>query len=147
MVFLLQSGMSNISVNGSSMDPTVRNGQLMLASKVFSGPERGEIVVVKGLGLDQRKLIKRVIGLPGETIEIHSGEVLINGRVLNEDYVRHHSTDSMEALTVPEDYYWVMGDNRTASTDSRVWGPIPEENILGSAWVSYWPITKWGLIN
>jgi signal peptidase I len=95
---------------------------------------------------DEREdLIKRVIGLPGETIEISAGVVYIDGRPLNEPYARLSTGDS-PSRRLSADEYFIMGDNRANSKDSRLFGPIPRDSIVGRAWIIYWPPANWGLV-
>ena len=86
-----------------------------------------------------RALVKRVVGLPGDTIEIYRGQVIRNGERLREPYVTHRDSRTFAPLEVPPDSYYVLGDNRRASTDSRAWGFVADDHIIGRAWLSYWP--------
>lgn len=112
-------------------------------------PERGDIIVFKFPEDEQKDFIKRVVALPGETIEIRNKVVYINGEEIDEPYVRHTKVDNTPIrdnygpYTVPEDRYFVMGDNREGSYDSRWWGPVKREKIVGKALVIYW---SWGSI-
>lgn len=112
-------------------------------------PERGDIIVFKFPEDENKDFIKRVIGLPGETLEIRDQRVYINGAPIDEPYVLHTKFGSMPIrdnfgpYTVPEDQYFVMGDNRDGSYDSRWWGPVKREKIVGKALVIYW---SWGSI-
>jgi signal peptidase I len=92
--------------------------------------------------------IKRVIGLPGDTVEIKAGQIFINGneQALAEPYVKKSFTYSTVLFTVPEDSYYVLGDNRDISEDSHLYGPISRESIIGKAWLSYWPVSLWGTV-
>lgn len=108
-------------------------------------PQRGDIIVFDPpISSSDKPYIKRVIGLPGERISIHDGAVYINGQRLEEEYLGSTATswpgrpDDFELL-IPEDHVFVMGDNRNNSTDSRSFGPIPYSDIIGRAWISYWP--------
>jgi signal peptidase I len=92
-------------------------------------------------------LIKRVIALPGEMIEIRDGKVYIDGEVLDEPYVSQRTSGKSAPVTVPEGHVFVMGDNRGASNDSRSFGPVARERIVGRAWVSYWPLEYLGLVH
>lgn len=134
-------------VHGQSMVPSLHNGQYLIASKVsywLHPPERGDIVV-----LDPPKqqsdvpYIKRLIGLPGDVVEIHDQRVWVNGIALNEPYIQAppHYTGNW---TVGDASYLVLGDNRNNSSDSHAWGLLPRENILGKAVFCYWPPERWG---
>jgi signal peptidase I len=91
-------------------------------------------------------LIKRVIGLPGEVVEIRNGEVFINDRPLDEPYVMNQGRYSQPSTKIPENEYFVLGDNRNNSSDSHNWGTLPRQRVVGEAAVSYWPPGSWGLI-
>lgn len=128
---------------------------LPLSPPLFSGriwgaqPQRGDIVVFK-LPSDTRiDYIKRVIGLPGDRVEIREGEVFLNGEALHEDYVPDYYRDrqSSPELVVPPEHYYVLGDHRSSSNDSRSWGPVHRRHIYGKAVFVYWPLDKLGLIH
>lgn len=128
-------------VHGRSMEPNLHTGQRVIIEKIsyhFYQPERGDIIVVS-LNDDALPLIKRVIALPGETISIEDGRVLINGRVLDEPYLSHIQQRNYATFTVPPNHVFVMGDNRLDSRDSRVFGPVHLSQIEGKAWLSVWP--------
>lgn len=113
---------------------------------IFHPPEHGDIVIFE-YPLDRsRHLIKRVIGVPGDSIEIERGTVYRNGEALSEPYITKSDIRSREALTVPPEAYYVLGDNRLASNDSRAWGFVSAESIIGRAWLRYWPLENFGLL-
>ena len=131
-------------VEGFSMEPTLYGHQRLIIEKIsyrFHEPKRGDIVVLQVPGFDEL-LIKRVVGLPGDRIEIKNGVVYINGTPLDEPYVNGVARGNYPLLTVPEGYIFVMGDNRNNSNDSRSFGPVAIENIVGRAWMRYWPLPK-----
>lgn len=138
-------------VYGQSMEPTLHTDQRLVVEKVsyaFSLPHRGDVVVLKVNEAAREMLIKRVIGLPGETVEVHDGQVYINGQALEEsEYLSQTTRGRFGPLTVPENHIFVMGDNRGASNDSRSFGPVSMENVVGKAWVSYWPPEDLGLVH
>jgi signal peptidase I len=139
----------NYRVLGRSMEPTLENDQFLVVNKLgyrLYAPQRGDIIVFVDPTSPDRKLIKRIIGLPGETVEIRDGQVLINGRKMDEPYITVPWHSTRPASIIPEDQYFVLGDNRNNSSDSRSWGTLPEEDIVGKAWLSYWPPNMWGLI-
>lgn len=118
----------------------------------FHPPQRGDIIVFNPpVGQPDRPYIKRVVALPGETVSIHDGEVHVNGTPLDEDYLGATSTSwpSREddySLLVPEEHIFVMGDNRNNSTDSRQFGPVSYDAVIGKAWISYWPSNHFGIL-
>lgn len=139
----------NYRVVGHSMDPTLSDRQFLIVSKLdyrLREPRRGDIVVFLDPRDGDRKLIKRIIGLPGEVVEIHSGQVLIGGQALDEPYIQNQAHYSEPATQVPEGQFYVLGDNRSNSSDSHNWGTLPEDRIVGRAWFSYWPPELWGPI-
>lgn len=142
--------LEQVIVYQSSMQPTLREGQRLFISKaalLFNSPERGDIVIFNcPQYVDGIPLVKRVIGLPGETIEVKSGSVYINGVLLEEPYIEDRPDYIVDALTVPESQYFVLGDNRNVSNDSHCGWTVPEANIIGKAWVSVWPPDAWGII-
>lgn len=174
IIFLVvRAVVQNFKVEGRSMEPTLQSGQYLLINKasywrfdprlierfvpglrqqshepfpVFGMPSRGDVVVFRYPRDLSRDFIKRVIALPGETVEIRQGEVYVNGETLEEEYILDRPNYFVEKQVVPEDNYFVLGDNRNNSLDSHVWGNVPIENIIGKAWLCYWPVEKWGLI-
>ena len=140
---------ARIRVDGSSMEPSLHTGEFVIVNRLayrFGEPELGDVVVFHYPGDPEQEYIKRVIGLPGDSIRIMSGVVSVNGTSLNEPYIaarpRYNGT-----WTVPEGHLFVLGDNRNNSSDSHNFGPIPEENVIGEAFFIYWPPTNWGLIS
>ena len=147
--FLLQA----FYIPSLSMDPTLKINDRVLVNKLsydLHEVHRGDIVVFESPPnetSENKDLIKRVIGLPGETVEAHDGRIHIDGQVLDEPYLEPHvQTATLDKVTVPADHYWVMGDNRGNSRDSRYFGAIPESLIIGRAFVRVWPVTALGLL-
>lgn len=141
-------------VDGPSMEPNFYTAQRVIVSRVnylLGTPERGEIIVFESPD-DPRNdppLIKRVIGLPGDSIEIHDQYVFINGQQINEPYINEPGlTNANEygSVVLGPDEYFVMGDNRNRSRDSRAFGPIKREHIIGEALIRYWPPQDWALL-
>ena len=129
-------------VEGYSMEPTLYGHQRLIIEKLsywLTQPERGDIVVIRVDGFDEL-LIKRVIGLPGETLESKNGVVFIDGKPLDEPYVNGAPRGDFSATKIPDGYIFVMGDNRNNSNDSRSFGPVPIDHIVGHAWMRYWPL-------
>ncbi len=130
------------------MRPTLENRQRLIVNKLaFRSdlPDRGDIVVFHFPIDPDQDFIKRVIGLPGDDIEIDSGEVRVNDEVLIEPYIAS-APSYVGAWHVPDNQIFVLGDNRNNSSDSHVWGVVPRENLIGKAIMIYWPPTSWALI-
>ena len=143
-------------IKGASMEPNFHNGEFLLTDKVtyrFRQPARGDVIVFEAPGENGEEFIKRIIALPGEKISINDGAYYINGNKLEESYI----PDSIktypniflktgEELVVPPNSYFVSGDNRQASSDSRIWGFVTKDKITGKAWFIYWPMSKMGFV-
>lgn len=135
-------------VSGESMIPTFQNGNYLIVDEIsyrFSKPERGDVIILK-YPLDPKKyFIKRIIGLPGETVEIDGNQVTIKNetgtKVLEETYIEFEGNNSI-TKTLGAGEYYVLGDNRAGSADSRVWGILPEKNIVGKALVRLFPLDE-----
>lgn len=139
-------------VQGDSMEPSLHDGERLLVDKVtyrFRPPERGEIIVFSFPKDPRRKFIKRVIGVPGDVIEIRNRTLFINGVPIEEEYIRGPMYQPYGPITVPEGTVWVLGDNRNNSEDSRFpdVGPVPLDLVVGRALLVYWPLNKAGLIS
>lgn len=141
-------------VSGTSMVPTFQNANYLIVDQLsyrFSEPKRGDVVVFRPTYDIGIYLIKRVIGLPGETVAIKNGKVIItnsehpDGFVLDEPYVNVGSVSDEPAVTVTPGTFFVMGDNRPVSYDSRRWGLLPEKNIAGRALIRLFPVSGFGL--
>lgn len=134
-------------VSGASMIPTFENGQYLIIDELsyrFEEPKRGDVVVLRYPRNPKEFFIKRVIGLPTETLEIRNNTVSIikadgDTMTLNEAYVANEGNGSGMRITLKADEFFVMGDNRPESSDSRVWGPLPRENIIGRAFLRLLP--------
>lgn len=132
-----------------SMEPTLLPHDRVLVSKFIyrlREPARGDVIVLRYPRNPERNYIKRVIGLPGETVEIHDGKVFINGMVLDEPYIKLPPRYTYRARQVPPGQYFVLGDNRPNSSDSHVGWFVPADNIIGKAVIVYWPPSQWGLV-
>lgn len=136
-------------VEGSSMEPTLHTGERVLVYKLayagFGAPERGDVVVFHAWS-QHEDFIKRVIGLPGDTVEVKHNKVFVNDVPLDEPYLVQPTTGSEGPVRVGADEVFVMGDNRGNSSDSRHYGPLPQAQIVGKAWLRYWPAGKVGTI-
>ena len=170
IVFLvIQGSVRNFKVEGSSMFPSLNSGQFLLVNKLvyfkldtsrlsrvipfwdedtpsnhfaIHPPRRGEVIVFRFPGDTSKDFVKRVIGLPGEEVEIVSGTTYIDGVALEEPYLTTKDGSNTSSLLLDDAEYFVMGDNRRSSNDSRNWGAVPEANILGKVWVVYWPVRQ-----
>lgn len=140
----------NYLVDGISMQPGLQNGEYVLVNKVaylFHAPERGDVIVFEWPVDTTKNLIKRVIGLPGDKLVLTSSTVTVDGVTLKEPYISSPQNFTGKTITVPPNDYFVMGDNRPDSDDSRDWGILPRDNIIGKAVMVYWPSSNWQIIN
>ena len=170
-ILLLQGAVQNYRVQGPSMLPSLGNADGVFVNKIsyetvdaervarwipglsaapgevwrpFGEPDHGDVIVFRWPRDERQFFIKRIIGKPGDTIEINRGQIIRNGAALAEPFVEHASGETIIERTVPEGHYYVLGDNRAQSDDSRRWGFVPEENIVGELWFGYWPPQKLG---
>ena len=137
-------------VEGASMEPNFYDKEYLIIDELsyrFHAPARGEVVVFRNPDNNKQYYIKRVIGLPGETVEILNGKVSINGKELNETYIDNLSGQSFAQLTVGQDEYFVLGDNRPVSRDSRVFQALPKKLIIGRVWFRGWPVDRISTFN
>ena len=150
LFFSINALSARIRVESVSMQPTLFAGNFVVVNKLayqFGEPKRGDIVVFEyPPDPKQDPYIKRVIGLPGEQVQIADGKVKINGVQIYEPYLASDTPQGGE-WTVPDESLFVMGDSRKNSSDSRSWGVVPFENVIGKAVVVYWPPEKWDLLN
>ena len=154
LIFLgVQVTLESRVVEGLSMQPNLYTDERVLVIKAaywFGEPQRGDVIIFTCPEPSHKTLIKRVIALPGEEVEIRDGQVYIteNGDTfsLNESYIEQEPSYTYGPRLVPEDEYFVLGDNRNHSTDSHVWGMLPGENIIGKAWLIYWPLSDWQIM-
>ena len=155
---IVQSVVKNFKVEGTSMEPTLHNNEFLLVDKAVywslnpNAVQRILPSVQPTEGTDRvflyprdpsRDFIKRVIGLPGDTVEVRNEKVYVNGKALNEPYILSPPHYTMAPVRVPPNEYFVLGDNRNDSSDSHVWGTVPWYDMVGQAWVSYWPLGDW----
>ena len=146
---LLQTTIQSFIVIGSSMQPNFWEGQRLVVSKVvykFHEPERGDVIVLRRPD-SPPDYIKRIVALPGETVEVQDGTVYINGRELDEPYIKESPRYTYQERTVPEGEYFVLGDNRNNSNDSHNGWTVPGDDIIGKAWLSIWPPGEWGVVD
>jgi len=149
LFFAINTVSARVRVDGFSMVPTLKDGEYVLVSRLAyrgdSLPQRGDIIVFESPQTSRLDLIKRVIGLPGDTVRISDGVVEINGQVSSEPYIAAPPTYRGE-WTVPAGNLFVLGDNRNDSSDSHAWGLLPLDNVIGKAILVYWPVPEWTLI-
>ncbi|MBE9158886.1 signal peptidase I [Nodosilinea sp. LEGE 06152] len=144
-------------IPSNSMGPTLHIGDRLLVDKVsyrWQPPHRGDIVVfapppqLTRLGYETRQaFIKRIIGEPGQTVEVVQGQVVVDGHPLQEPYILEPPAYTLAPVTVPTGQVFVMGDNRNDSNDSHVWGGLPQQNIIGRARFRFWPLDRLGPVN
>jgi signal peptidase I len=140
---------ARVRVDGFSMNPTLQDGEYVLVSRVtykLGDPQHGDIIVFEHPNQPQEDLIKRIVGLPGDTVEVTGMMVYVNGQALDEPYINAAPLYSGK-WEVPEGYLFVLGDNRNESSDSHAWGLLPMENVVGKALVIYWPPPDWNIIS
>jgi len=178
--FVIQVSVQNFRVEGHSMQPTLDGSEYLMVNKLsylrvdmqrlarlvpfwdvktpekkfapFSHPpRRGDVIVFHAPTRPERDFVKRVVGLPGDRVEIRAGAVYVNGDKLDEPYLSTSNlSGSMDCIpklqasncTLPENQYFVLGDNRSSSNDSRDWGPVHLEGIVGKVWFVYWPLSR-----
>jgi len=152
---LLQATIQSSVVVGSSMEPNLKDGQRLLINKVvytFDEPQRGDVIVFNSPNNSQTDFIKRIIGLPSEAVEVKQGKVYIhkeNSDVLplDEPYIKEVPSSPFNGDIIAENEYFVLGDNRNNSNDSRNGWTVKRETIIGKAWLSIWPPDEWGLVS
>jgi len=149
IIFLvLNTATGRFQVRGSSMEPTLYNDQYLVVSKLvywIHPPERGDIIVFHPPNSPDEDYIKRTVGLPGEQVEIRGGEVWVDGILLEEPYIADTGSYSGSWI-LGDGEYFVLGDNRSHSSDSHSWGVFPRENIVGKACLCYWPPEEWSMV-
>ena len=174
LVFIIiQTSIQNFKVEGYSMRPTLLEGQYLLVNKLvyfrldqerlsrivpfwrvseseerfaIHPPHQGEVIVFHFPRDPSRDFVKRVIGVPGDRVSIRNGQVFLNGNRLEEPYITSRGGSDADVVELEEKEYFVLGDNRRGSNDSRNWGPVPEEYILGKVWMVYWPPSMWQIL-
>jgi signal peptidase I len=155
--FLIQTVIRNFRVVGTSMINNLHDGQYLIIDKISYNPfvteiigiggiQRGDVIVFEPPNRPEDDYVKRVIGLSGETVEVINGQVFINDEPLDEPFRPQPGSYNMPPMTVEAGRLFVLGDNRNNSNDSHNWGTLPIENIVGRAWLSYWPPDEWGFI-
>lgn len=170
--FAVRMVVQNFRVEGSSMEPSLHSGQYLLVNKAvyfniatddlnrmlpvlqlptdqvifpLGSPQRGDVAVFRYPEDPTRDFIKRVIALPGDMVEVKAGYVYVNGVRIDEPYIYERPNYPVAAEKVPPEHYFVLGDNRNNSHDSHIWGMVPRQDLIGKAWVVYWPLDQWGM--
>jgi signal peptidase I len=141
-----------VKVEGTSMEPRLTDQERVFINKFiykFESVEQGDVVVFWYPKDITKSFIKRVVGVPGDRVEMHSGQLFVNGKQIAEPYLSatFRGMDSFAPVLVPAGEYFVLGDHRTSSNDSRSWGMVPQKFIYGKAELVYWPVGKWGLLD
>ena len=133
-------------VEGASMEPTINSRQYVVVDTITPAnrrPQRGEVIVFRYPRNPSVEYVKRVVGLPGETIAVAHGRVWVDGRPLNEPYVREGPRYAWGPAAIPSSSIFVLGDNRNSSSDSHLWGPVPLSHVVGRAWFAWRPFGRW----
>lgn len=150
LVLIINTISTRVRVEGHSMEPSFHHKSYIVVSKLtykFNEISRGDVIVFEYPLAPDEDFIKRVIGLPGDQIEVRGGAVYLNGDILHEDYIKAAPIREQPIFVVPDNMVYVMGDNRNNSSDSRSWGPLPVENIIGKTVFVYWPFSDFGIID
>lgn len=140
---------ARIRVDGASMEPTLVSGEYVIINRLsyrLGSPQRGDIIVFHFPRDPKEEYIKRVIGLPGDEVEVKNGTVYVNGQLFDESYL-NVKMDYFGTWRIPADQLFVLGDNRNNSSDSHDWGTVPMDYVVGKAVIVYWPPPAWGLID
>lgn len=146
--WIVNTATGRFRIEGHSMLPTLQEGEYVIIDKLsyyLDEPNRGDVIVLHFPNDRSRDFIKRVIGLPGDRVEVSEGIVKVNDVVLNEPYI-NASPNYSGSWDVPEGQFFVLGDNRNNSSDSHNWSFLPREDIVGKAWIIYWGPENWGLV-
>ncbi len=147
--FMIRFAIENFRIEGYSMEPNFHNDQFLLVNKLaykIGHPEPGDVIIVHFPLNETKNYIKRVIGLPGDKVQVRGGKVYVNDVLVPEKYPIEHADYDFGPVTVQSGEYFVLGDNRPESSDSHFWGTVPARDIIGKAWVSYWPPELWGFV-
>jgi len=172
LFFLVQTLIQNYQVFGASMEPNIESGEHIIVNKaayitldietfskvipfydpgegsqlhLFGKPQRGDVVVVKSPQPPPENLVKRIVAIPQDSVEIRAGSLYVNGYKITESYTKGISPN-LSRLTIPQDHYYLLGDNRDRSNDSKNFGPVHKSQIIGKAWLAYWPLNHFGTV-
>lgn len=150
IIFLIiRIGIQNYRIEGASMEPNFHDGEYLIVNKLayrLGEYERGDVIVFKYPNDPSKDYIKRVIGLPGDTVEIRGGQLYVNNVEIEEPYLHMPNTRDESPTVVDTGYLYVMGDNRPASSDTRSWGQLGQDFVIGQAWLAIWPFDTAGLV-
>lgn len=150
IIFLIiRIGIQNYRIEGASMEPNFHDGEYLIVNKLayrLGEYERGDVIVFKYPNDPSKDYIKRVIGLPGDTVEIRGGQLYVNNVEIEEPYLHMPNTRDEPPTVVDAGHLYVMGDNRPASSDTRSWGQLGQEFVIGQAWLAIWPFDSAGLV-
>ena len=149
LYFAIDFCVARVRVENISMETTFTEGELLMVNRLnykFSEPKRGDVVIFEAPTAPGKDYIKRMIGLPGDHVEVKDGKLLINGNKIEEEWV-HEPIIYEGSWDVPADAYFVLGDNRNHSSDSHSWGFVPRENLIGNAFFCYWPLNHIRIVN
>lgn len=151
MFVVIRLAVQNFNIVGISMEPSLHDKEVILVDRwsyLFHPPNRGDVIVFRAPPEPGQDYIKRVVAVPGDTVTIHDRTVIVDGVTLTETYVEPHhqgnpyASKPIDNMLIPNDEYFVMGDNRAESYDSRAWGLLPRQNIIGRAALVYWPLQQ-----
>jgi signal peptidase I len=146
LAFLIRTFVvESFQVSGHSMWPTFHNGDRVLVNKlayVFGKPETGQVIVFRSPVIPSEDWIKRVIGVPGDTLAIRKGQVYLNGKLYPEPFVKNNYSYSYNPIKIPKGYLFVLGDNRPDSYDSRYFGLLNENRVIGQVFLTWWPLNR-----
>jgi len=150
LVILFKTTLQIFPVIGDSMEPGLQWGQQLLTNKTayhFHEPERGDVIILRPPFNPEVGFIKRLIAVPGDTVEVKDGAVYINGLKLSEPYIKEPPTYTFPPQKIPDDEYFVLGDNRNDAFDSHVGWTAPRQDIIGKVWLSVWPPGQWEVVS
>jgi signal peptidase I len=150
VIFLIfQTVVQNFIIKEQCMEPGFHEGERLLVNKVayhFGEPRRGDVIILRPPSSPKEVFIKRIIALPGDTVEVKEGAVYVNGTKLNEPYLKEPMDYTLPERKIPENEYFVLGDNRNIANDSHRGWTLPRKDIIGRAWLILWPLKDWGFV-
>ncbi len=138
-----------VRVSGSSMVNTLRDKDFMIVTKIdylLGDPSRFDVVICHYPNRDRETFVKRIVGVPGDVVEVRRGALYVNGEAIDEPYIEYPANYTFGAVTLPEDQYFVLGDNRASSNDSHLVGPLTRGQIVGRVRFVFWPLSRFGKV-